>query len=51
MPTVTYFQKLDPEEAALRILAAHGHEDAWLDAFAESFDRRRAGRSLSLIHI
>ena len=39
--------QLGPEEAAERILAAHGHESAWLDAFAASLDRRRTCRSLA----
>ena len=38
---------LAPDEAAEQILAAHGHESAWLDAFAESLDRRRASRSFA----
>ena len=38
--------ELAPEEAAEQIFAAHGHEGAWLDAFAESLDRRRGSRSL-----
>ena len=36
----------NPEEAAEQILAAHRHEGAWLDAFTQSLDRRRAGESL-----
>ncbi len=39
--------ELGPEEAARQVLAAHEHEGAWLDAFAESLDRRRAARSFS----
>ena len=38
---------LAPDEAAEQILAAHGHESAWLDAFAESLDRRRTSRSFA----
>ena len=38
---------LAPDEAAEQILAAHGHKSAWLDAFAESLDRRRASRSFA----
>ena len=38
---------LAPDEAAEQILAAHGHESAWLDAFGESLDRRRASRSFA----
>ena len=40
-------RNLAPDEAAEQILAAHGHESAWLDAFAESLDRRRASRSFA----
>lgn len=36
----------NPEEAAEQIFAAHRHEGAWLDAFTQSLDRRRAGASL-----
>ena len=42
----TTIRELGPEEAAEQILAAHGHEGPWLDAFVEILDRRRAGRSL-----
>ena len=45
MNRVTTFSELAPEEAAEQIFAAHGHEVAWLDAFAESLDRRRGSRS------
>ena len=37
----------NPEEAAEQIFAAHRHEGAWLDAFTQSLDRRRAGESLA----
>ena len=47
MNRVTIVRNLAPEEAAEQILAAHGHESAWLDAFAESLDRRRASRSFA----
>ena len=43
----TVLRELDPEEAALHVFAAHGHEDAWLDAFADSLDRRRAGQTFA----
>ena len=42
----TTIRELGAEEAAEQILAAHGHEGPWLDAFVEILDRRRAGRSL-----
>ena len=47
MNRVTTFSELAPEEAAEQIFAAHGHEGAWLDAFAESLDRRRGSRSFA----
>ena len=43
----TVLRELGPEEAALHVIAAHGHEDAWLDAFADSLDRRRTARSFA----
>ncbi len=43
----TMLRELGPEEAALHIFTAHGHEDAWLDAFADSLDRRRTGQSFA----
>ena len=43
----TVLRELGPEEAALHVFAAHGHEDTWLDAFADSLDRRRAGQSFA----
>ena len=43
----TVLRELDPEEAALHVFAAHGHEDAWLDAFADSLDRQRAGQTFA----
>lgn len=36
----------NPEEAAEQVFSAHRHEGAWLDAFTQSLDRRRAGESL-----
>ena len=39
--------RLGPEEAAERIFRAHEDEGAWLDTFAQSLDRRRAGRSFA----
>ena len=44
MNRATTIRELAPEEAAEQIFAAHGHEDAWLDAFAECLDRRRASQ-------
>lgn len=35
-----------PEQAAEALFSAHQHEQAWLDAFAYSLDRRRAAASL-----
>ena len=47
MSRVTTIRNLAPEEAAEQLLAAYGHESAWLDAFAETLDRRRASRSFA----
>ena len=47
MKTVAMICRLGPEEAAEEIFRAHKHESAWLDAFAECLDRRRAGESLA----
>ena len=49
MRAVSLIQGLDPEEAAAQIYAAHRHEAAWLDAFVQSLDRRRAGQSLARV--
>ena len=49
MSAVTLIQRLDPEEAAAQIYAAHQHEAAWLDAFTQSLDRRRAGQSFARV--
>ncbi len=42
MSAVTMIRELDPEVAAEHVFTAHKHEDAWLDAFTENLDRRRA---------
>ena len=47
MKTVAMICRLGPEEAAEEIFRAHKHESAWLDAFTECLDRRRAGGSLA----
>ena len=47
MNRATTIRVLAPEEAAEQIFAAHGHEGAWLDAFAECLDRRRASQSFA----
>ena len=49
MNRVKTIRNLAPEEAAERRLVAHGHESAWLDAFAESLGHRRASRSFACI--
>ena len=41
------FGRLGPEEAAERMFRAYKDEGAWLDAFAQSLDRQRAGRSFA----
>ena len=38
--------QIAPELAAEALFTAHQHEQAWLDAFAYSLDRRRAAASL-----
>lgn len=38
--------KLDPREAAERLVKSQQHHTAWLDEFAEYLDRRRSGQSL-----
>ena len=47
MNRIATIRDLAPDEAAEQILAAHGHESAWLDAFAESLDRQRTSRSFA----
>lgn len=47
MSAVTTIRRLDPEVAAEQIFAAHKHEGAWLDAFTECLDRRRACESFA----
>lgn len=47
MKAVATISRLGPEEAAEEIFRAHEHESAWLDAFADSLDRRRSGGSLA----
>ncbi len=47
MSAVTMIRKLDPEVAAEHVFTSHKHEEAWLDAFTESLDRRRARASFA----
>ena len=47
MNGVKTIRNLASEEAAEQAISAHGHEGAWLDAFAESLDRRRVSRSFA----
>ena len=47
MSTVMALGRLGPEEAAERIFRTYKDEDARLDAFTESLDRQRAGRSFA----
>ncbi len=47
MTTDTKTSRPDPREAAERIFRAHAGEKAWLDTFAEHFDRQRSGQSLA----
>ncbi len=47
MSTVTTSPPIDPEEAAEQMFSAHQQDGAWLDAFTERLDRRRAGASFA----
>ena len=47
MSAVMAFGRLGPEEAAEQIFRTYQDEGAWLDAFTESLDRQRAGRSFA----
>ena len=47
MSAVMALGRLGPEEAAERIFRTYQDEGAWLDAFTESLDRQRAGRSFA----
>ena len=49
MSTLAKLNRLDPLEAAEQVFAAHKTRGAWLDAFAEHLDRRRAGQSLGRV--
>ena len=39
--------KLDPREAAERLISSQQNRVGWLDAFTEHLDRRRSGQSLA----
>ncbi|NJN51866.1 MAG: hypothetical protein HC809_08940 [Gammaproteobacteria bacterium] len=39
--------RMDPRRAAEQLFATHKDERAWLDAFAESLDRKRAAHALA----
>ena len=47
MSAVMALGRLGPEEAAEQIFRTYQDEGAWLDAFTESLDRQRAGRSFA----
>ena len=49
MSSVTRLSKLQPQQAADELFAARQHEQAWLDAFTQSLDRRRTGVSLARV--
>ena len=49
MTTAQKFIDLPPQQAADALYAAHRHDAAWLDAFAQSLDRRRAAASLEFV--
>ena len=38
---------LEPSAAAQLVVDSHAHDTAWLDAFVDAVDRRRAGDSLA----
>ena len=47
MSSVMALGRLGPEEAAEQMFRTYQDEGAWLDAFTESLDRQRAGRSFA----
>ena len=49
MRTIAELVRLDPIEAAEKVLEAHRERTEWLDEFAEALDRRRSGRTLHRI--
>ncbi len=49
MATIVEQQGRDPAEVASRLVALHRGQREWLDAFAEEFERRRAGATLGRI--
>ena len=49
MKAIAELVRLDPIEAAEKVLEAHQVREEWLDEFAEALDRRRSGRSLHRI--
>jgi hypothetical protein len=46
MRAIAELVRLDPKEAAEKVLQAHREKTEWLDEFAEALDRRRSGRTL-----
>lgn len=38
---------MEPGAAAQQVVDSHAHDTAWLDAFVDAIDRRRAGYSLA----
>ncbi len=49
MRAIAELVRLDPTEAAEKVLDAHRERTEWLDEFAEALDRRRSGRTLRRI--
>ena len=49
MRTIAELVRLDPTEAAEKVLEAGREQTEWLDEFAEALDRRRSGRTLHRI--
>ena len=49
MRTIAELVRLDPIEAAEKVLEARREQTEWLDEFADALDRRRSGRTLHRI--
>ena len=49
MSSITELVRLEPREAARRIVEARRNETGWLDELSEALDRRRAGQALGRI--
>ena len=47
--TLSDITRLDPRDAAARVAEKHRGDRGWLDEFAESLDRHRAGQSFARV--